>query len=474
MLTLPLFLPLFAAPASAGFTDGSVAPPILSLPARNPVPMSGVVTAGRPPVALAAITDPVTIPFGTQYRVTNNPGAQNEVSIAVNPTNPLNIVAMANDYRGGDAWCGVYATTNGGRTWLEQLLPRGGGLTFLEASGDPSVAFDGAGNAYAACLGFNRSANPGNAITVSKSVDGGVTWGTPVEVARTTSGVFHDKSYIVTDRSNRPTRGNVYVTWTRFVAGASPIYFSRSTDGGASFSPGVDITSLGYKSDQGSQPAVGPDGELFVSFWATGSRVALARSTDGGTTWRPTTTVATMFDPGDLYPAPGPRTPHFPTIAVNPIAAPGGNRVHVAWADRRFGDADILMMTSEDGGVTWGAVVRVNDDRGGKAQFFPFLTASEKGFVHVAFYDRRDDPLDLLLTVYIASSTDFGVTFGNRRASAQFGAGTWFIGDYIGSASHGDFVYAGWCDLRNAGEEEVYMAGPWLSVSRPPLTVRLP
>ena len=105
MLTLPLFLPLFAAPASAGFTDGSVAPPILSLPARNPVPMSGVVTAGRPPVALAAITDPVTIPFGTQYRVTNNPGAQNEVSIAVNPTNPLNIVAMANDYRGGDAWC---------------------------------------------------------------------------------------------------------------------------------------------------------------------------------------------------------------------------------------------------------------------------------------------------------------------------------------------------------------------------------
>src|SRR2546422_4671800 len=150
VLTLPLFLPLFAPPASASSPHPSLAPSIRSLPARNPVPMSGVVTAGRPPVVLAAIADPVTIPFGTQYRVTNNPGAQNEVSIAVNPTNPLNIVAMANDYRGGDAWCGVYATTNGGGTGLEQLLPPGGSPTFPEAPRDPSGAVGRGGDALAA------------------------------------------------------------------------------------------------------------------------------------------------------------------------------------------------------------------------------------------------------------------------------------------------------------------------------------
>src|SRR2546426_1812162 len=124
---LALMLPLLASPASVPVTHPSVPAPIRPLPAPDSVPMSGVVTAGPPPVILAAGTDIGTIPFGTQYRVTNTPGAQNEVSIAVNPTNPLNIIATANDYRGGDAWCGVYATRDGGRTWLEQLLPPGRG-----------------------------------------------------------------------------------------------------------------------------------------------------------------------------------------------------------------------------------------------------------------------------------------------------------------------------------------------------------
>src|SRR2546422_3257332 len=159
VLTLPLFLPLFAPPASASSPHPSVAPSIRSLRARNPVPMSGYVPAGRPPVVVAAIADPVTIPFGTQYRVTNNPGAQNEVSIAVNPTNPLNIVAMANDYRGGDAWCGVYATTNGGGTLLPQPLPPGGGPNFLEASRESTGPFAGGGNAQSAGLRSNPSAN---------------------------------------------------------------------------------------------------------------------------------------------------------------------------------------------------------------------------------------------------------------------------------------------------------------------------
>src|SRR2546422_1619061 len=163
VLTLPLFLPLFAPPASASSPHPSVAPSIRSLRARNPVPMSGYVPAGRPPVVVAAIADPVTIPFGTQYRVTNNPGAQNEVSIAVNPTNPLNIVAMANDYRGGAGWCGVYATTDGGGTWVAQLLPPGGGLMFLEASRAPSLGVAGDGDAHAASLGFNPRGNPANA-----------------------------------------------------------------------------------------------------------------------------------------------------------------------------------------------------------------------------------------------------------------------------------------------------------------------
>ena len=65
------------------------------------------------------------------------------------------------------------------------------------------------------------------------------------------------------------------------------------------------------------------------------------------------------------------------------------------------------------------------------------------------------------VTVYVAVSVDFGVSFQpNRRAStASFDPGNWFIGDYNGLAASGDFAYPGWCDLRNGGNEEVYIAG---------------
>ena len=65
----------------------------------------------------------------------------------------VDIPLRANDYRPGDLWCGVYTSMDGGRTWLEQLVPRNGSLSLAYISGDPSVAFDGDGNAYVTCIG---------------------------------------------------------------------------------------------------------------------------------------------------------------------------------------------------------------------------------------------------------------------------------------------------------------------------------
>ena len=439
--------------------------------------MSGVVTAGLPPRTPAVDGSVLVLPMTVQYRVTNSGAPQNEVSIAVNPRDAKNLVVSANDYRGGDPWCGVYATLDGGRTWVEQLVPKTGALALVQYSGDPSVAFDADGTAYISCLGFG---NGNNVITVSRSTDGGRTWSTAQQVVGTETNVFHDKDYMAVDVSNTATRGYIYVTWTRFLSDSlgnyieSPIYFSRSTDGGITWSPEMDITSGIFRYDQGSTPAVGPGGELYVSWGAGvagGTRVAIAKSVDGGLTWGPTTIIAALFDPGDLYPGGMPRTPHFPSLAVNPVNALGGNRVHVVWADRRYGSADILMSTSEDGGLTWPTPIRVNDANP-NAQFFPWVAASTNGKVFVSFYDRRDDPADRLLTVYLAMSIDFGRTFlPNRRVSAQFDPGNWFIGDYNGLAASGDFAFPAWCDLRNGGEEEVYIAGPAILSTGPPQMV---
>src|SRR6266540_466549 len=258
VLVLVLAL-LAAAPASALSVRGE-SPPTWAAFTRGPDWISGIVAARPRPsmgggAAALGVSSNLTIPpVVSQYRVTNDPNPQNEVSIAINPRNGMNLLASANDYRGypglpGDGWCGVYSSRDGGRTWLEQRVPRNGPLT---------------------CLGFSRTTSD-NVVAVSKSTDGGVTWGTAVLVEGTTPNVFHDKPYMVADPTSGLTRNSVYVTWTRFISGpgecgnyAAPIYFSRSVDGGRTFSAPTDIGGAGYRCSQGSQPVVGPGGELYV------------------------------------------------------------------------------------------------------------------------------------------------------------------------------------------------------------------
>lgn len=274
----------------------------------------------------------VTIASCSSNATTATPGGdaggnrqQNEPTVAINPSNPLVIVAGANDYcptpTFGDAWMGFYVSTDGGATWVNSLNPGYPTDTSAEGqaspiyrragnSGDPIMDWDNENRLFYGGLSFNRTLpNPGGVLPQVGDVIVS-TWvyapdaplkldylrtvvvgqGTPSRFG----GRFNDKpSLRVDDWPDSPHEGHVYVSWTLFPgnAGNDQILFARSTDHGVTFSKPVKISKR-IAVAQGSDIAVAPDGTVYV-FWrqfdiaahGIDNAIVFVKSTDGGRTF---------------------------------------------------------------------------------------------------------------------------------------------------------------------------------------------
>jgi len=309
---------------------------------RDAAPPPGPATPITPGFVLSSPLDGTSI-AAPNVLVNQDTAAapQNETSIAVDPNNPNRVVGSANDYVSrtwtctingtpcsalGEAYSGTYYSNDGGSTWccastdpshLGTLIPGinrlGGGQ--YDAAGDPSVAFDSHGHVFFAGLGFNRTSAP-NTVAVNKGTfdgSGHLSWGAPVFINQTTSkAILNDKEWIAVDsHTSSAYRDNIYVTWTRFKFAAttgayvqSPIFFVRSTDGGATFSAPVSISG-NVLYGQGSRPVVGPDGTLYV-FWGGSTRhdaldsTWMVKSTDGGQTFSKPLAISALTDSDPL------------------------------------------------------------------------------------------------------------------------------------------------------------------------------
>jgi len=433
--------------------------------------MSGVVVVDpsleSPGASVAGL-----VPLGPNVLCNQDAGSQpqNEPSIAVNPQNPNHIVASSNDYRqrdfAGDVQPGYYVSFDGGVTWPGDGVIDLSPIPQAAAGGDPALAIHDMNNVYYAYIAFHRTIDDVGGVFVSKSTDGGLSWADPVTVALNTLTVFHDKEYIAVDASGNPYDGNVYVTWTRFEY-SSPIYFSRSTDGGASYSTPVPISD--YSSNQGSIPAVGPNGELYVVWYNYNTSAhRMAVSTNGGQSFGPPFHVAYVNPIPSPLPGGSFRDNSFPTLAVDQNS---GN-LYVAWNDYSTGDADILFVRSTNGGQTWSSPLRLNDDPLGNDyhQFFPWLTVAPDGTVYAGWFDSRNDPTPysapFYYDEYVTASSDGGLTWSpNARVSTQSAdSGTdfsgQFIGDYSGIAANNSFVYPAWVDTRRGYQDIFTQANP--------------
>jgi hypothetical protein len=418
--------------------------------------------------------------------------------IDVNPSNANNIVGVFQQDRwsdGGARGLVARASTNGGASWIEVVIP---GITLCssgvyERATDPWVSFAPNGDAYHISLSFN-SFNPpltvsdfDHALLVSKSTTGGLSWSAPVIIRRDTlPTVFNDKQSITAD----PTNANlVYAVWDRLVfppgeraniiasfraaAFRGPVWFARTTNGGATWEPARLIFDPGTLAQTiGNQIVVLPDGTLvnvFDLFYVVrnahklrGLNVALIRSTDKGITWSERAIIVDELgtigvqDPESGDPV---RTGDIaPEVAVDSTT---GN-LYLVWQDARLNNSaadGIAFSMSTDGGLTWSPRIKLNKTPtniplGNQQAFTPSIHVSSDGTIAVTYYDLRNNTsaADLRTDYWIvhchpttsAACTNPGnwgqelrltnTSFDMRQAPFARG---FFTGDYEGLTSAG-------------------------------------
>jgi hypothetical protein len=427
------------------------------------------------------------------------PNAEEEPWVDVNPTNPLNLIAVWQQDRwsdGGAHGLVTAVTHDGGVTWSRTFphfsICAGGtaanGGAYDRAS-DPWVSFGPDGIAYQVSLSFN-AADAVNAVLGSRSTNGGNTWDDPVTIIRDSGDrdsalAFNDKESVTAD-ATQP--GYAYAVWDRFVTPSGnsrasieglinsrsfrePAWFSRTTDGGLTWEPARNIYDRSeFNGTIGNQILVGKNGDVlnfFDEFFIhknsdkmRGESMSVIRSTDKGVTWSKQSTVIApsreigAFDPDTLRPirAEG----GLPEVAID---RPSG-ALYVVWQDSSFSGVDeIAFSMSTDNGLTWSLPIKVNQTprsstAGNQQAFVAGVHVSADGTVAVTYYDFRNNdsspgvPTDYWIAhCHSACSSPASWTSESRLTSTSFdieqapaarGPFGYFLGEYEGLTSIGN------------------------------------
>jgi len=193
-------------------------------------------------------------------------------------------------FNGGASGIGFATSLNGGHDWgTKGTLP---GLTVYskpagtgERASDPAVAYDSTHDVWLVntltLRGCGSATCTVPTLVVSRSTDGARHWSLPITVDSTPG---DDKNWIVCDNgAASPFKGTCYVSWDN----GGGVQVSRSTDGGSTWGPAVATGAGGV----GVQPLVQPNGTLVIVFLQGTNQVAV-RSPDGGLTFSPAVVVA--------------------------------------------------------------------------------------------------------------------------------------------------------------------------------------
>ncbi len=468
---------------------------------------SGPATGGVAPRALAAIT------FGSNIDA-NDPsqdvaGGQSETAIAASGTRVLTawndisgvFFSPSTDRRASVT--GVGYSGDGGATFTDLIgLPNP--KPNQQWSGDPSiVAVDAnhfiVSSLYLPSAGADCTKAPARlqiAVSVATVGPAGVTFGAPVVVAdggdacAATPGpttAFLDKSFMAYDATSRVLavsftsfsftgNGTGSIEIVRASVPADPAKLRRF-----SFSAPVvvwpeELTVV----NQGSYPAVAPNGDVFVSWernidsalfdgdpyvYIHAAKVArgatapavggpasprvVSRGQVGGTAAGGVKSMGLALIPGYSRGLGN----DFPRIAYDRV----GKQAVVVWNDASAHPlGDIWMRALPPNLALTGPISKVNDDASFALHFLPAVSVRSDGSIATSWYDRRAGGPMSTLTDYAAeirptattAAADVTVSTGPTDWAGTSSLINPNFGDYTDNASSGTTTYFTWSDGR--------------------------
>jgi hypothetical protein len=327
-----------------------------SVVAAGPAPTAGAPRGG---VAARGWNEPVLV---------SRTHASVETSLAINPRDERELLACSPSGVPAvyDRQSHFFRSTDGGRAWsyvhVEQAFTDTRRYAF--EGGDCDVAYDAGGTAWVA------DTWAGN-LSVGHSADGEHWTGT----ALATSAPVVDRPWLV---GGPP--GTLYLSYQDAqCCTPSVVWFTKTTDYGATFSPAVPVTTAspdGAFTWQGNVVVANGGRDLYLVYSRRDAplggvdvpyTISLADSHDGGATWR-SRDIATL---------PGRTASLYPSLARD-----AGGWLHVVWAATREDDEPVFYTLSKDGGGTWSRPRALNAGRTGTA---PWVAAGAKGRARVVW-----------------------------------------------------------------------------------------
>jgi len=434
--------------------------------ARKPLPTEPLEKYDNQPAVAApvfGISPALVSRFGpyTSYQVNvdangnNRVGdAANEPSICVDRNNPNRLSIgwrQFNSVTSNFREAGFAYTTNGGTRWIAP-----GVLENNVFRSDPVLNSDTAGRFFYLSLVQNFFDD------LWRSITGGQSW---TRVGPADGG---DKQWFTIDNTNSSGRGFQYQSWSTDGNNFGGRQFTRSTDGGLTWLDPINIPN----SPAWGTLDVDSAGNLFIGgVNLTTNRIWCVRSSNAKNgAVVPTFDRSTPVNLGGDIVFGEPINPEGLVgqvfVAVDRSGTSTNNNVYMLASVQPSGftnGSDVMFARSTNGGITFSAPRRINNDAVNHAKWhwFGTLSVAPSGRIDVVWYDTRNSPNNVISQLFYSFSIDGGNTWSpNVAVSNPFNPFIGYpnqskIGDYITVVSDDDSAHVAYAATFN-GEEDIY------------------